>query len=262
MFYFSELFNSNFFSSTLISFFILLHLFQKSISVTLMEGRRFPNVKVLPSGKYFILVDNGIYIYNSNFTLNKTITNFTNDECMNEEDYNKVNITEFVDDNNNFYIICLVKVQFLYIFESQKYILYKSIINDIDQARQYYNLIPLKMEYPNFHYIISYINQNSNYKINLFHFRVNISQEDNNNNSELIYNKEWSKKDKITISQEHLSCNKISGQKFICFYRKDQYNIAALILNETLEICKNQTKRIVHYIESIKSSSDIKKKIV
>ena len=261
MFYFCELFNSNFFSSTLISFFILLHLFQKSISVTLMEGRRFPNVKVLPSGKYFILVDNGIYIYNSNFTLNKTITNFTNDECMNEEDYNKVNITEFVDDNNNFYIICLVKAQFLYIFESQREILYNWEIN-IKDSGKYYNLIPLKMEYPNFHYIISYISQTSNYKINLFHFRVNISQEDNNNNNELIYNKELSTNDKITISQEHLSCNKISGQKFICFYRKDQYNIAALILNETLEICKNQTKRIVHYIESIKSSSDIKKKIV
>ena len=139
--------------------------------------------------------------------------------------------------------------------------MYKSKINDIDQARQYYNLIPLKMEYPNFHYIISYINQNSNYKINLFHFRVNISQEDNNNN-ELFNKKEWGINDKITISQEHLSCNKISGQKFICFYRKDQYNIAALILNETLEICKNQTKTIVNTIESIKSSYDIKKKIV
>ena len=157
MFYFSELFNSNFFSSTLISFFILLFLFQKTISETILNGRRFPNVKILPSGKYFILVDNGIYIYNSNFSLNKTIIYFSDDECMNEADYNKVIITEFVDDNNNFYIICLVKVQFLYIFESQKYILYKSKINDIDQARQYYNLIPLKMEYPNFHYIISYI---------------------------------------------------------------------------------------------------------
>ena len=259
MFYFYELFNSKFFSSTLISFFILLHLFQKSIPVTLMEGRKFPNVKVLPSGKYFILVDNGIYIYNSNFTLNKTITNFSNDECMNEEDYNKVIINEFVDDNNNFYIICLVKVQFLYIFESQKYILYKSKINDIDKTRQYYNLIPLKMEYPNFHYIISYISQISNYKINLFHFRVNISQEDNNNN-ELFNKKEWGIYDNIIISQEYISCNKISNQKFICFYRVNLYNITALILNETLEICKNQTKKIVNTIESIKSSYDIKKK--
>ena len=66
--------------------------------------------------------------------------------------------------------------------------------------------------------------------------------------------------DKITISQEHLSCNKISGQKFICFYRVDLNNIGALILNETLEIFKNQTKKIEKTIESIKSSYDIIKK--
>ena len=172
---FSKLFSSNSFSPILISLFILFFLFQKSISERIMDAR-FPNVKVLPSGKYFILVDNGIYIYNSNFSLYKKIANFSYNEFMNETDYIKTIITEFRDDHNIFYIICLVKVQFLYIFESQKYILYKSKINDIDQARQYYNLIPLKMEYPNFHYIISYINQNSNYKINLFHFRVNISQ--------------------------------------------------------------------------------------
>ena len=71
----------------------------------------------MPSGKYFILVDNGIYIYNSNFSLNKTIANFSEDEYMNESDYNKTIITEFKDDyNNNFYIICLVKVQFLYFY--------------------------------------------------------------------------------------------------------------------------------------------------
>ena len=164
MFYFSELFYSS-----LISFFILLILFQKSISETLMNGR-FPNAKLLPSGKYFILVDNGIYIYNSNFSLNKTITNFSDDECIDGTDYNKAIITEFKDDyNNNFYIICLVKVQFLYIFESQKYILYKSIINGIDENRKYINLIPLKVEYPNFHFIISFISQNTSYyQINLF----------------------------------------------------------------------------------------------
>ena len=249
MFYFSELFYSS-----LISFFILLILFQKSISETLMNGR-FPNAKLLPSGKYFILVDNGIYIYNSNFSLNKTIANFFNNECMDEEDYNKAIITEFKDDyNNNFYIICLVKVQFLYIFESQKYILYKRIINDINKSRKYINLIPLKMDYPNFHFIISFISNPSNKKISLFHYKVNIFKEDNNN----ISCKEWGDIE-IKVSQEFISCNKISGQKFICFYKTDNYNISALILNETLDICKKQTNRIKYTIESIKSSSDLKK---
>jgi hypothetical protein len=223
-----------------------------------MTEKRFPNVKILPSGKYFILVDNGIYIYNSNFSLNKSITNFSNDECLNEEDYNKAIITEFKDDNNNnFYIICLVKAQFLYIFESQKEILYKSIIN-IDKTRNYYNLIPLKMEYPNFHYIISFIKGFSIHNINLFHNSVNISKEDNNNN-ENIYNKEWGPFDNIKVSQDHISCNKISGQKFICFYKESDKNLSALIFNETLKICKSQTKKTSYIIQSIKSSSDIKK---
>ena len=253
---FSKLFGSNSFSPILISLFIVFFLFQKSIFETIMKAR-FPNVKVLPSGKFFILANNGIYIYNSNFSLYKIIANFSNNEFMDETDYIITIITEFRDDHNNFYIICLVKAQFLYIFESQREILYKSILS-IDKGRKYYNLVPLKMEYPNFHYIISYINGTSNLQINLFHYMFNISQQ-NNNNNDIINKKIYRHNDgNIIISKDHISCNKMSGQRFICFYRKEGNILAAIVLNETLEICKEQTQKTEYNMELIKSSSNKK----
>ena len=254
--YFWELFNSYFFSSILIPLFILFFLFQKSISERIMDAR-FPNVKVLPSGKYFILVDNGIYIYYSNFSLYKKISNFSSSEIMNETDYNKTIITEFKDENNSFYIICLFKFKFLYIFETQREILYKSKI-DIKDLGKYYNLIPLKIEYQNFlHYIISFISQPSSnyYRINLFQYKFNLSLEHQNN----IYVRDKNFANNIEIvSEYYISCNKISGQIFICFYRNSNKILLPLLFNETQLISNKGGKSTKYNIELIKSSCAIK----
>ena len=253
--YFWELFNSYFFSSILIPLFILFFLFQKSISERIMDAR-FPNVKVLPSGKYFILVDNGVYIYYSNFSLYKKISNFSSSEIMNETDYNKTIITEFKDENNNFYIICLFKFKFLYIFESQREILYNWEIN-IKDSGKYYNLIPLKMEYPNFlHYIISFISKPSSYyRINLFQYKFNLSLEHQNNT--YVRKREFGNYTEI-VSEYYISCNKISGQIFICFYRNGNKTLLPLFLNETQVIGKKRAKSTEYNIELIKSSCTIK----
>ena len=257
MIYLSELFNSNFIFSILIPLFILFFLIQKSISEKIMDAR-FPNVKLLPSGKYFILVDNGIYIYNSNFSLHKQIVKFSSSEIIKETDYNKTIITDFIDDNNNFYIICLVKVNYLYIFESQSENLYK-IILIIEQDKKYYNLIPLKMEYPNFHYIISFISQPFYYQINLYHYITNKSKE-KNNNTQFNYNAFGNNVENIYVSEDYISCNKILDKLFICFYRKSHKTLAAIILNDTLEKSNEKTQKISYSIELIKSSCDIKEK--
>ena len=252
--YFWELFNSYFFSSILIPLFILFCLFQKSISERIMDAR-FPNVKVLPSGKYFILVDNGVYIYYSNFSLYKKISNFSSSENMNENDYNKTIITEFKDENNNFYIICLFKFKFLYIFESQREILYNWEIN-IKDSGKYYNLIPLKMEYPNFlHYIISFISKPSSYyRINLFQYKFNLSLEHQNNT--YVRKREFGNYTEI-VSEYYISCNKISGQIFICFYRNDNKTLIPLFLNETQVLGKKKAQSTKYNIELIKSSCAI-----
>ena len=257
MIYFSELFISNFFPSLIISLFILFFLFQNSISNTIMDAR-FPNVKVLPSGKYFILVDNGIYIYNSNFSTFNKIATFSENEIMNETDYNKTIITEFKDDFNRFYIICYIKIQFLYIFESQREVLYKSKMNFFKSSKDY-NLIPFKMEYPNLlHLFISYINYHSYYKINLFHYRVNLSKVNQNNDNCLLKKIEFGNYTE-KVSEDYISCNKISDNRFICFYRKDAKTLAAVVLNESLGVCNRQTKNTNYFIQLIKSSSDIQK---
>lgn len=245
---FSKLLNSNFFSSILISLFILFSLFQKSISEKLMDAK-FPNAKVLPSGKYFILVDNGIYIYNSNFSMYKTIVNFSNDEIMDEKEYAQTKITEFKD-NNKFYIICLVKLRFLYIFESQEEYFCKRELN-IDKKIQSYNLIPLKIDYPNFHYVISYKYYN---QVNFYHYRMNLSNESNYNNV-LILKNCFDTDGNI----ENFICNRISDKRFICFYLHvyyyffyNEYELKAIFLNETLEKVEDK------FEEANDPTSDIK----
>ena len=73
------------------------------------EGN-YPQAKLLPSGNYFIFLSNGIYIYNPDFTLNKTIHNFTNDEII--DDYKKILISEYKIEDKLF-ISCFSKQKFL-----------------------------------------------------------------------------------------------------------------------------------------------------
>ena len=34
-----------------------------------IENRRYPKAKLLPTGDFFVILDNGIYLYNFNFVL-------------------------------------------------------------------------------------------------------------------------------------------------------------------------------------------------
>ena len=84
-------------------------------------------IRNLPSGKFFVLLFNGIYIYEYDFSKYEKIYKFKGNQIIHtEEDKNKTAITE-IEYKNNYYIACLVK-NFLYLFDNDK----NSILNEID----------------------------------------------------------------------------------------------------------------------------------
>ena len=93
--------------------FLFYNLFQYNSQSIINE--KHPKVKLLPSGNYFIIYDKGIIIYNYKFSLNKSIYNFTSEEEINDNDYEKTVISDFKN-NNSYYIISLTKGKyFLYL---------------------------------------------------------------------------------------------------------------------------------------------------
>ena len=112
----------------------------------------FPKFKQLPSGNYFALLQNGIYIYSNNFSNITLIEQFNGDEMINnEKDRNKAIISD-IKNETNYYILCLVKER-LYLFDNERYNITK-INQGIDSSGDYYNLIPYKIDMNLLYYII------------------------------------------------------------------------------------------------------------
>ena len=100
-------------------------LFLLIISVSIVDSKRirgkYPAAILLPSGNYFIVSDKGINVYNPNFSLNASLYNFTGIEVINNntnfDHYKQTLITEYSLEDN-FFVFCLVKGLFLYVFEN------------------------------------------------------------------------------------------------------------------------------------------------
>ena len=191
-------------------------------------------VKLLPSGNYFIILSKGIYIYNPDFTLNKTIHNFTNDEII--DDYEKILISEYKIEDKLF-ISCLTHQKFLFIFEANKLQFYNRtlLINKFSYSCYscYYgyscyccynlNLITYKyIKNDTLDYIIYFIYGRKedilgyDYEINFLFYEINLS----NNYTQFspkyssIYNVYY------LTNKIYVSCEKIPQQNkdLICFY--------------------------------------------
>jgi hypothetical protein len=107
----------------------------------------------LESGEYFVIYKNSINIYNYDFSLNKIIYNFTREENITDDNEfeKKTKISDYKD-NNHYYIISLIKGEYIFIYDYINNHLYK--IGLILAKEDYYDLIPYKIESTNFIYII------------------------------------------------------------------------------------------------------------
>ena len=177
----------------------------------------FPKAKLLPSGKYFIISDEGIYIYNQDFTINETILIFKGN------DYKNTIISEYKIEGK-FFISCLIKNNFLYIYEANTNKSYDiiSLAIEFDYNEIYnINLIPYNYQNNILEYIIYFTTRNSEFirffyeidlsKTNIQCIRKNYSVFNNNN----------------LINNDHINCEKISQKNeedLICFYIIDENN--------------------------------------
>ena len=176
MFLFPFLYN---FSITILYFCLLYYLFYNSLQ-SLIYGK-FPNAKKLPSGHYFILFDKGINIYDSNFSLNKSLCNFSGNEIIGENDYEKTVISYYKTNNNNYYILCFIKGTFLYIFNNSNCELAQITIQ-LNCTGKYYYIIPYKYNETSLEYIISFIYEYYDFYFFYFsHFQINLPFITNNN---------------------------------------------------------------------------------
>ena len=200
------------------------------ISQYIIEGK-FPRARLLSSGKYFIILDKGIYLFNNNFSLNKTIYNFTDDEII-EYDYFEAVIYEFENNHSN-YLICINSGFYLYIYETNNNQFYNSFIDNVDSTLYSYDLIPYKFNDSTLQYIIIFIgNQIDNMNILLINFYLNeINISDTHPQDKNIFHVEFddlrayidkNNKDYPSIADFYISCQKIkelnNKEILICFY--------------------------------------------
>ena len=133
--------------------------------VTEVNGAKFQKIKKLSSsGDYFVILDNGLFIYNSNFTENLTIYSFNDiQKISNNEDSINVIISE-LKNNDDIYIICLVK-KYLYLYDDSNKKIYNYYLSDLSSKSDYcqsgviYNLMPYNIQNNQLYFIISLINE-------------------------------------------------------------------------------------------------------
>ena len=189
---------------------------------------KYPKIKELPSGEFFIIMSQGIYISNNDFSNITQIYAFNSIEqsINSNEDNNKTVLSEFKFDAD-FYILSLVKdYLYLYDFNKRKVTQYNL---RADLKGNFYDLIPYQIVNNSLYYVIifsekfienCYRTDVNKYVFNFINYKINFSLEENNN---IIINKflnEYYDSNTCNsyISSTLFSCQIISKKYLICFY--------------------------------------------
>ena len=247
-----------------IIFVNLFLLFSSEYQTYSLGSKKYPKVKQLPNNEYFVILNDGMYIYNNNFS-NKILLQ----EFKPEISYyyiNKIVISE-LEDNNNIYIFSII--------ENDLYLLNYSIINqtciklnsDLNGYNyyNYYNLIPFKTTNNTLDYIIyypeKYYSSGDNYYLLFFHYQIELFS---NNNKSTLKNESKSKLENHLsyCTNKCLTCQLINENDLICIYITYNWNNGEYLVFSGFNINKNFKKEIedykyqtyYYYIIDIKSS--------
>ena len=125
-------------------------------------GNKFLKMKTLSDGKYFVIFENQINIYNSYFNSCSTIFSFNNSKITPTlNDIDNITISEYIKDDGKKFILSLI-ITYLFIYDyTNNNITYHSLVKLLsynrDNEAHYYNFIPYKNESNNINFIISFI---------------------------------------------------------------------------------------------------------
>lgn len=203
----------------------------------------FPKAKLISSGKYFIVYSKGFSIYNPNFTLYKTLYNFTSDEIINYGDIEKTFIYEFIK-NKISYILCLVKGSTLFVFKSEEFI----FKYNIDSEGTIYDLVLYKIENSLLQYIIISIKEK---KLTLSFYELEYTSLNENSNNLKYYNN--SALGNNELYDDFVSCQKMrlsqNEEVLTCFW-VFKYNKKFYLMAKNFAV-KNNFNRINYTFHKI-----------
>ena len=138
-----------------------------------MTNINHPNMNTLDNDRNLLIASNGITIYNKDMTIIYFRYNFPpNITIESNNDIAKTNMKQFLEDNGEKYIICLIENYFLILDENGE--LYFDIFLNIS-PKNAISLIPYKYENSKYYFIIAYLDEG----INFFYYNFEIISKNN-----------------------------------------------------------------------------------
>ena len=211
-------------NSILIFISILFNIIANNYSPNEILQGEFYKAKTLSSGNFFVACSKGLFIYNYDFSSNKTIYNFGDE--ISDSNSNEANtfIYEIIK-NKISYILCLVNELKLFFIKNEEIILNIIDFNYI----AIYSMIPLEINNSILQYIIFY-KQNENLELNLYEFDLfnNNTTLKNQINTNIIVSYISCQEMKDPLGEDILTCfwtNEEKVLKVTSFYTKNELYI-------------------------------------
>ena len=221
---------------------IIVEIIYLLILIKAIYSESFIDMKKLSHNDYyFVILDTGLYLYDSTIENCSLIYQLNNGE-LNKENIgnNKINITELYNEQKA-YIFCLIN-KYLFIFNEYNYKLINYSIKEIAAFNngEYYNLMPYNIENNNISFIIAF-NNDTNYLLFYF-YNFNLNEEINEPKV-IIFNN-------MNIQNKMIRCQINSNSTYIiCFYysiinSKNNFYSQTFLIKD-MDLIKDRSTRIL-----------------
>jgi hypothetical protein len=214
--------------------FIIIELYYILLSIKAELSEKFIDIQKLSLDyNYFVILNTGLYLYDSTFNDCSLIHKFNNSEFNNEKT-NMVNITELYNEQKA-YIFCLVN-EYLYIFNEYTYKISYYKINEISNYKHYYSIMPYKIKNNNISFIIAFNNDTNKLDFYIYNFNLN---EGINKPKVQVFNN-------MNIEDKMIRCQINSNSTFIiCFYysknNTEKYFVSTTFRIKNMNMFKEKT---------------------
>ena len=204
--------------------------------------------KISSSGDYFVVFNDGLYLYDSNLIKNSRVFTFNNNQKIGNTD--NFIISDLIN-NNQTYIICLIK-KYLYVYDdSQKKIVNTYYLDKLSNSdyndEKFYNMIIYDVKNNNLEFCIILLRDFykfliKKHKITFLHYNINILGSTVNKPNEKDFEGD-------EISDYKFSCKKdFNSFNSRCFYCRDWQKYFSYITFDTNYNAKSvDIKKMVIY---------------
>ena len=216
--------------------FILFVLFKFMRINTEKLQSHYSSSFVLSNNDIFLVLDNGIYVYDSTLSNIKNSHNFTSSQTItSSNDAETISISQYSTGNDSDNIILALVKNVLFIFTNEGQYLFEFALNSYLGGR-YYSLIPYKYELSYYYIISNYLNG----KISIQYFNLSLNSKENSRLSYIEYAPMNSLNTTESIMYYGLSCEIMiaSDNKDVlsCFYQSNnptEFGVSTFEITDT-----------------------------